>query len=130
MSSNFPELIFNDTEDFDAERLNKAMEVLDQRLRVLEPFSPNWQAAIDELRLFGLTRINETVAPAFDRVQRLAKFGFLVADSKTSLTLAAGQDFTFVISAGDKRDLFTPSPFLAITREANTTDYAVARSKT
>src|ERR1700686_2815649 len=44
MSSNFPELVFSDTEDFDAERLNKAMEVLDQRLRVLEPFSPNWQA--------------------------------------------------------------------------------------
>ncbi|MDB5610660.1 MAG: hypothetical protein JWP25_7560 [Bradyrhizobium sp.] len=129
MSSTFPELVFTDTEDFDATRLNKAMEVIDQRLRVLEPFSPQWEVAVNELRLFGLARINETIAPAYERVQRLAQFGFLVADSATSLTLSGGHDFTFVIGAGPKRDLFTPTPFLAITREANATDYAVGRFK-
>jgi hypothetical protein len=43
MSSNFPELVFSEDEDFTAERLNSAMQVLDQRLRSLEPFTPSWQ---------------------------------------------------------------------------------------
>lgn len=129
MSSNYPELIFSADEDFDEKRLNKAMEVIDQRLRALEPFSPQWEAAVAELRLFGLARLNETIQPAYDRVQQLATFGFLVGKSTSSVTLVVDQDKTFIIEDGAQRDLFTPTPYLALTREANVTDYAVARLK-
>jgi hypothetical protein len=129
MSSNYPELVFTADEDFDEKRLNQAMEVIDQRLRALEPFSPAWEAAVNELRLFGLDRLNQTIQPAYDRVLQLATFGFLVAPSSTSITLAQDTDATFIIDEGPQRDLFTPTPFLAITREGSADDYAIAARK-
>ena len=129
MSSNYPELTFTDNEDFDADRLNMAMQVLDQRLRSLEPFTPSWEAAVNELRTFGLARLNDAIVPTLERVQQLAEIGFLIADSSTSLTLVQDADATFIINAGAKRDLFIPTPFLVATRDANVTDYATLRTK-
>jgi len=68
MSSNYPELTFTDTEEFDSDRLNQAMQVLDQRLRSLEPFTPSWEAAVNELRTFGLARLNDAIVPTLERV--------------------------------------------------------------
>lgn len=127
MSSNFPELVFTDDEDFDATRLNQAMQVLDSRLRALEPFTPTWQAAVDDLRLVGLQRLNEAILPSYQRIQELSSLGFLVAESSTSLTLVENENVTFIINDGVKRALFTPTPFIVITRESVATDYAVAK---
>jgi hypothetical protein len=69
MSSNYPELVFSDDEDFTADRLNLAMQVLDQRLRSLEPFSPSWEQAVNDLRLVGLSRLNDAILPAYQRIQ-------------------------------------------------------------
>jgi hypothetical protein len=129
MSSNFPELVFTETEDFTADRLNKAMQVLDQRLRSLEPFSPSWEAAVNELRTFGLSRLNDAIVPTLESVQQLAELGFLIADSNTSVTLTQDADVTFIINSGPKRDLFKPTPFLVATRDANVSDYATLRLK-
>jgi hypothetical protein len=127
MSSNFPDLEFSDDEDFNADRLNKAMQTLDARLRALEPFTPSWQAAVDELRLVGLIRLNETIYPAYERIQQLASLGFLTADSTTEVTLVNDTDVTFFIDDEIKRDLFVPTPFVAVTRASNATDYAIGR---
>src|SRR5882724_687584 len=129
MSSNYPELTFTDTEEFDSERLNQAMQVLDQRLRALEPFTPSWESAVNDLRTFGLARLNDAIVPTLERVQQLAEIGLLIADSSTSLTLVQDADATFIINEGAKRDLFIPTPFLVATRDANVTDYATLRTK-
>src|SRR5882724_4240511 len=128
MSSNYPELTFTDNEGFDADRLNMAMQVLDQRLRSLEPFTPSWESAVNELRTFGLARLNDAIVPTLERVQQLAQIGFLIADSSTPMTLVQDENVTFVINEGVKRDLFIPTPFLVATRDANATDYATLRT--
>jgi hypothetical protein len=127
MSSNYPELTFSDTEDFDADRLNRAMQVLDQRLRSLEPFTPSWEAAVNDLRAVGLSRLNDAILPAYNRIQLLATLGFLFASSSTSVTLVQDQTAIFTIDDATTRDLFTPTPFLAITRSSTTADYAIAQ---
>lgn len=127
MSSNYPELVFTPDEDFTADRLNKAMEVLDQRLRSLEPFTPSWQAAVNDLRAVGLSRINDAILPAYNRVQQLASLGFLFAGSDTSLTLVEDQDAIFTIDNEVERELFVPTPFLAIVRESTTDDWAIGQ---
>lgn len=126
MSSNYPELVFNEEDPFTADRLNKAMQVIDQRLRSLEPFTPSWQAAVDELRAVGLSRLNDAILPAYNRVQLLSAMGFLFAGSETPITLAVGAA-TFNIGNLDERDLFVPTPFVAITRASTTEDYAIAQ---
>lgn len=127
MSSNFPELVFNETEDFTAERLNKAMQVLDQRLRALEPFTPSWEAAVNELRAVGLSRLNDAILPAYERIQLLSEMGFLFAGSDSSVALVQNQSATFNINDETERSLFTPTPFLALTRSSTTADYAIAQ---
>jgi hypothetical protein len=127
MSSNYPELTFSDTEDFNADRLNRAMQVLDQRLRSLEPFTPSWEAAVNDLRAVGLSRLNDSLLPAYERIQLLASMGFLSAGSATQLTLVQDQTAIFTIDNETERSLFTPGPFLAITRTSTTADYAIAQ---
>lgn len=127
MSSNFPELVFNETEDFTADRLNKAMQVLDQRLRALEPFTPSWEAAVNELRAVGLSRLNDAILPAYQRIQLLSEMGFLFAGSDSSVALVQNQSATFNINDETERSLFTPTPFLALTRSSTTADYAIAQ---
>ncbi|WP_334437119.1 tail fiber domain-containing protein [Bradyrhizobium sp. AZCC 1610] len=107
--------------------MNAAMQVLDQRLRSLEPFSPSWEAAVNELRAVGLSRLNDAILPAYQRIQLLSDVGFLQAASTTELTLTVGQSLTFVIDDETERSLFVPGPFLAITRESTTADYAIAQ---
>jgi hypothetical protein len=127
MSSSYPELIFDEAEDFTADRLNAAMQVLDQRLRSLEPFTPSWEAAVNDLRLVGLSRLNDAILPAYQRIQLLSEMGFLFAGSSTEITLVQDQSSTFYIDDETERSLFTPSPFLAITRTSTTADYAIAQ---
>ena len=127
MSSNYPELVFNESEDFTADRLNAAMQVLDQRLRSLEPFTPSWEAAVNDLRAVGLSRLNDAILPAYERIQLLSEMGFLFAGSNTSITLVQNQSATFTITDETERELFTPTPFLALTRTSTTADYAIAQ---
>ncbi|BAR61981.1 hypothetical protein NK6_8837 [Bradyrhizobium diazoefficiens] len=127
MSSNFPELVFSDDEDFTADRLNLAMQVLDQRLRSLEPFSPSWEQAVNDLRLVGLSRLNDAILPAYQRIQLLSTLGFLFAGSSSEVALTQDMTATFVIDDETEKSLFTPTPFLALTRSSTIDDYAIAQ---
>ncbi|MGX9944861.1 tail fiber domain-containing protein [Bradyrhizobium denitrificans] len=127
MSSNFPELVFTEDEDFTADRLNAAMQVLDQRLRALEPFTPSWEQAVNDLRAVGLSRLNDTIQPAYQRIQLLATLGFLFAGSSSEVTLTAEMTATFIINDETQKALFTPTPFLAVTRSSTIEDYAIAQ---
>lgn len=127
MSSNFPELVFSEDEDFTADRLNLAMQVLDQRLRSLEPFTPSWQQAVNDLRDVGLSRLNDAILPAYNRIQLLSTLGFLFAGSSSEVTLTNDMTATFVIDDETQKELFTPTPFLALTRSSTIDDWAIAQ---
>jgi hypothetical protein len=127
MSSNFPELVFSEDEDFTADRLNAAMQVLDQRLRSLEPFTPSWQQAVNDLRDVGLSRLNDAILPAYNRIQLLSTLGFLFAGSSSEVTLTNDMTATFVIDDETQKSLFTPTPFLALTRSSTVDDFAIAQ---
>jgi hypothetical protein len=72
-------------------------------------------ATADELVEVGLERIDTVLTPALARVQQAAELGFLVATSNTSLTLQVGESAVFEVSE-DTRGLFTPTPFITVTR--------------
>lgn len=101
---------------------------VDARIATLEGNEARIAAALDALVKLGLDRINEVLVPAFQKVQDLTELGFLTATSTSSVTLTLSAQRIFVIPAGVKRELFTPSEFVAITRVANTTDYAIGRT--
>lgn len=127
MSSNYPELVFTEDEDFTADRLNSAMGVIDSRLRALEPFTPSWQQAVNDLRDVGLSRLNDTILPAYNRIQLLSTLGFLFAGSSSEVTLTDEMTATFIIDDETQKSLFTPTPFLALTRSSTIDDYAIAQ---
>jgi len=127
MSSNYPELVFTEDEDFTADRLNAAMQVLDQRLRSLEPFTPSWQQAVNDLRDVGLSRLNDAILPAYQRIQLLSTLGFLFAGSSSEVTLTQEMTATFTIDDETQKSLFTPTPFLALTRSSTIDDWAIAQ---
>ncbi|WP_424578967.1 tail fiber domain-containing protein [Bradyrhizobium sp. USDA 241] len=119
--------MFDEDEDFTADRLNAAMEVLDQRLRALEPFTPSWQQAVNDLRDVGLSRLNDAILPAYNRIQLLSTLGFLFAGSSSEVTLTDEMTATFVIDDETEKSLFTPTPFLALTRSSTVDDWAIAQ---
>ncbi len=99
---------------------------LDARVADLEGVNKDWRDAIAVLTAEGLRRVNEALIPAFRKVQELAELGFLSATSSTPTEFALGER-ALVLDEGAQRDLFSPSPFLAITRESTYEDYAIAR---
>lgn len=115
-----------------ADELNKRMLDVDARLDPLERKTVEYDAAILEVQNAGLERINEVLVPAYERVRRLEGLGFLIApiESDTPFAFEEGQQALVVANGGNGegyRDLFTPSPFLAFTREAEADSYAIAR---
>lgn len=103
------------------------MEVLDKRLRALEPFTPSWQQAVNDLRDVGLSRLNDAILPAYQRIQLLSTLGFLFAGSSSEVTLTNDMTATFIIDGETQKSLFTPTPFLALTRSSTVDDWAIAQ---
>lgn len=110
--SSYPELVFKDSEDFDANRINKAMQVLDGRLRALEGFSPQWQGIINQLQQIGLQRLNDALLPIYDQLTSMANLGAIFqATSSTSAAVETGTK-TFIIDE-DQRGTFAPARWLS-----------------
>ena len=117
----------NSDTDFTEEFWNKFIGEVALRIRELQNIKIAWEEVSQQGIQVALDRINEVLGPAAQRIQNVAELGFLTAPSTTSVTLAAGAVKSFVITEGDQRDLFTPSPFLAVMREGNINDFAVGR---
>ena len=85
-------------------------------------------ASTDELVQLGLARINEILTPTLLHVQQAAELGFLVAVSNTEMDLIVGQQPTFELTLGT-REMFTPTPFLTISRAAEGAEdeFAIAK---
>lgn len=114
--------------DLSATVLNGIFGDIDQRLRRQEAIERDWLAATRDLITVGLGRINDVLVPAYERVQALAELGFLIASAEAvpgvSFTVGGG---TLVVAAGGQRELFSPSPFVILTRSTTSAGWAVAR---
>jgi hypothetical protein len=75
----------------------------------------------------ALDRLDLVLAPALDKITLVSQQGFLLAHSTSSITLDTATTQVFAIPDDAERELFAPSPFVTIVRQANTTDYAFAK---
>src|SRR5215831_12650314 len=105
--------------------MRRLMTVLENRVGMLETARADYEAAIRRLETVSLTRINELLLPNSERLQNLITLGFLTARSMPANMLEAGHKI-FIIMEGTDRDLFMPTPFVAIQRESSPIDYAIA----
>lgn len=104
---------------------NPVLQDLDVRLHAQEEVQKTWEGAIDILNKYGLKRIDDYLLPTIGRVQEIVGLGFLEASTGSLTSLSLGEKSVSVDA--DKRDIFTPSPFLTVTRDANIDDWAVGR---
>lgn len=116
------------TGDLDYTSMVRILKAIDARLMPLENQTGSLDAAIAAVRKVGLDRINEVLVPAIQLVFKIQSMGFLVARSGSAVALADGEVLTLVVDEEQGRALFTPGPFIALTREANADDYAIART--
>ena len=117
-----------DRSTFDFAVLTRILKAIEARLNPLEAQSGSLDAAIEAIRKVGLDRINEVLVPAIQMILDIQSKGYLIANSSTSATLANGNILTLTIDDEDQRRLFTPSPFVALTRAATPDDYAILRT--
>lgn len=113
---------------FSANFWNATFADIDSRLTAVEALEPTLNAAADNLASVGLARINSILGPSLTQLLNVQNLGFLIASSNTSVQLTVGMQPTFLLSNPDQVATFTPSPFVALTRQANYTDFAVART--
>ncbi|MCB5201724.1 hypothetical protein LH464_04425 [Neorhizobium sp. T786] len=103
---------------------NGFVQEIDVRIRALDAVKIAWEEVSQQGITVALGRINEVLGPAANRIQNIAALGFLSVRSATSATLDIGS-VTFAIDPGVQRELFVPSPFVAVTRESSPFDYAI-----
>ena len=103
----------------------RAMAAIEGRLRDLEAQRADYEGAIRRFEELALARINEVLLPALEQITAAATLGFLLARSSTEGSLIADERIQFVIDEGPQRELFTPTPFVAVQRSSTTDDFAV-----
>ena len=85
----------------------------------------DYEGAIRRFEELALARINEVLLPALEQITAAATLGFLLARSSTEGSLIADERIQFVVDEGPQRELFTPTPFVAVQRCSTTDDFAV-----
>lgn len=107
---------------------NRVFGDVDARLSVLEEGRGELDAAIATAQQVAVDRINSVLTPTILLLQRIREKGFMVAHSDTSRTLVVGDTINFTIPDADEAELFEPTTFVSVTREANGTDVAIGRT--
>lgn len=107
---------------------NMFLEEIAIALNDLQGKSASFEEARAELIRAALFRLNEILLPAYDRVFQYQQAGFLVAPiaDASEVTFAVGT--TVLAIHPDNRDLFRPTPFVALTRASTPDDLAIAQS--
>ncbi|PWE56364.1 hypothetical protein DEM27_08160 [Metarhizobium album] len=113
---------------FGYEAISRLLLILENRFKPLELAAGSSEQVAEDLRTFVLGRVNDILLPAIQKVFTLTERGFLVARSASPATLGNGNVLTLLINDPAERDLFTPAPFVALTRAATPDDYAIART--
>jgi hypothetical protein len=125
----FEDLRVRDSQSLDRDFFNRRFRLIAEALGQLGTEVTSVTTDTDRLVTLGLTRVNEVLGPLLARLQAAAENGFLVAASDTPLIITSGLQTTLVIASEAERDLFTPTPYVLLTRRAEGTehDYAVLR---
>ncbi|WP_316196566.1 hypothetical protein [Bradyrhizobium sp. SZCCHNS3053] len=111
----------------DPEYWNRRFEDLDRRISSNEDGLDTIGGLTAYVEGLALNRLDLVLAPALDKIALVSEQGFLIAHSNTVNTLSTNTSQTFLIQDATERDLFAPSPFVTICRQANDTDYAFAQ---
>ena len=112
---------------FDAALLQRVLRSIEARLTPLEEQRDVQDEAIKAVRALGLARINDVLQPALADIAAIQARGFLIARSSTPVALRTGDVAVFTIDDEQERSLFSPSPWIALTREATPDDFGIAR---
>lgn len=123
----FEDLRVRDAQALDRDFFNRRYRLIAEAIGALGEEVASVTGDTDRLVALGLNRVNEVLGPLLAKVQAASENGFLVATSVTPLTVTAGLQATLVIDEPAQRDLFTPTPYVLLTRQAEGTeaDYAV-----
>lgn len=108
--------------------VGKLLDQIEARLGPVEAKKADFEAVEQLVRVVALQRINETLTPAIQQVLELVSRGFMIAHSDSEAIFGEGNILTLIVPEGSERNLFTPSPFTAVTREANADDFAICRT--
>jgi len=108
--------------------VGKLLDQVEARLGPVEQKKADFEAVEQLVRVVALQRINETLTPAIQQVLELVSRGFMIAHSGSEAIFGDGNVLTLIVPEGSERDLFTPSPFTAVTREDNPDDFAICRT--
>jgi len=106
---------------------NRRFEDIDRRINSTEDGLDEIGGLSAYVEGLALDRLNLVLAPAFAKISLISEQGFLLAHSISNVTLTTSATNTFAIENMAEREMFAPSPFVTITREANQTDYAFAK---
>lgn len=119
--------VTGDTE-FTDELWNRVMEQIALAIVEIQEKAGTFDQASKQLIEAALFRINEALAPAFELVLDYQTGGFLTAPiaENSEVTFETGNGTLAIDPA--KRDLFRPSPFIALTRASTTADVAIAQT--
>ncbi len=125
----FEDLRVRDQQALDRDFFNRRFRLIAETIGQLNDDVASVTTDTDRLVALGLNRVNEVLGPLLAKVQAVAENGFLVATSTTSLTISIGLQSTLEIPSGPERDLFAPTPYVLLTRNADNVenDYAILR---
>lgn len=123
----FEDLRVRDAQALDRDFFNRRYRLIAEAIGALGDEVASVTGDTDRLVALGLNRVNEVLGPLLARVQAASENGFLVATSASPLTVTAGLQTTLVIDDPAQRDLFTPTPYVLLSRQADSTeqDYAI-----
>jgi hypothetical protein len=112
----------------DPDYWNRRFDDMDRRISSNEDGIDTVNGLSGYVEGLALNRLNEVLQPALDKISLVSEEGFLLAHSDSTVTLDTTTTQVFVVGDESERKLFTPSPFVTITRAANMTDYAFAQT--
>jgi hypothetical protein len=112
----------------DPEYWNRRFEDLDRRVSSNEAGLEEISGLTGYVEGLALNRLNLILEPALDKIALVSEEGFLLAHSDSVVTLDTATTQVFAIPNEAERKLFTPSPFVTLTRAANMTDYAFCQT--
>ena len=122
----FEDLRVRDRQTLDRDFFNRRFRLIAETLAQLGDDVASVNSDTDRLVTLGLNRVNEVLGPLLSKVQAASENGFLVAPSATPLTVTMGLESTLAVGAA-YRELFQPTPYVLLTREAEGTqgDWAI-----
>ena len=98
---------------------------VDDRLAKLEELGISWELALRFVQDRVLAQSERVISDLRDKLVSLTQLQWLTALSDTTRTLIVGNSMAFAI-APDQRELFTPGPYVLLSRAATPDDFGVA----